>query len=67
MSSGKGSARRPGVLPPGAWETIFGPRVLPCPCADCKGGVKDGGPCAVCQPTEDGPSDVDSNGKEAES
>jgi hypothetical protein len=57
----KGSVRRPGKIPAGAWEAIFEPPAIepPEPCSDCGGtGRKNGQPCSVCAPTDDGPGDV---------
>jgi hypothetical protein len=45
--SGKGSARRPGKIPPGAWDTIF--TNVPLICTACNTE-----PCD-CQRTTDGP------------
>lgn len=49
----KGSSRRPGIVPPGAWEAVFSPIpcVSPAPCERC------GDEEYTCQPTEDGPGD----------
>lgn len=46
--SGKGSTRRPGSMPEGAWEAIFKQREL---CGTCRKPVDTCG----CMPTDDGP------------
>jgi hypothetical protein len=45
----KGSARRPGTMPPDAWERIFKPLHAPLFCGACNDEQ------CVCQPTTDGP------------
>jgi hypothetical protein len=57
--SGKGSVRRPGVMPAGAWERIFKPEPPePSQCGDCGGTRRvNGQPCGACAPTDDGPDE----------
>lgn len=52
--SGKGSARRPGSIPEGAWDAIFKPKPPPPFCNLCKMTADKCG----CVPTDDGPGQV---------
>lgn len=53
--SGKGSTRRPGTMPAGAWETIFTNADASGKCPRCSENVER----CVCCPTEDGPGQED--------
>jgi hypothetical protein len=56
----KGSGRRPGTIPAGAWEAIFGQvveaepeEIKPSRCGDCNGTMRVKGlPCPACAPTD---------------
>lgn len=54
----KGSGRRPGIIPPTAWERIFNPDICPI-CGELKAK------CGCC-PTEDGPGQQDQAKEEKE-